>query len=159
MEYPYKYEVKVYDSSVGEYVINRIFDDEDAAKYWANHLKGKNKKVHIQQSFKDGGVVPAKDLYSWANNIAQTNLLRWSGYDSESDYEYIQDKPFDLSDFVKENQQELSYIYKHPSKYGLDRHPILQYSDGGPVQLVKFPIGIGEKNFLKILISYENNIK
>lgn len=158
MEYPYKYEVKVYDSSVGEYMVNRIFDDEGAARYWANHLKGKNKKVHIQQSFKDGGIVPAEDLYSWANNIAQTNLLRWIGYDSESDYEYIQGKPFDLSDFVKENQQELLYIYKHPSKYGLDRHPILQYSDGGPVQLVKFPIGYREKEFFNSPISYGKHI-
>ena len=57
MEYPYKYEVKVYDRSIGDYVINRIFDDEDVAKYWANQLKSKHKLVHIQQSFENGGPI------------------------------------------------------------------------------------------------------
>jgi len=57
MEYPYRYEVKVYDRALGDYVVDRIFDDENEAKFWANHLKQKHKLVHVQQSFENGGMV------------------------------------------------------------------------------------------------------
>lgn len=58
MDYIPKYEVKHLDKSTNDLIVGLKTTDEDKAKYWADHLRSKgHKQVHIQHSFKEGGVI------------------------------------------------------------------------------------------------------
>lgn len=149
------YEVKYLKN--GDLVIDLATNDEDKAKYWANYLREKGyKQVHIQHSFRRGGrLVPLAELQEWASTMSQQNLLRWNGYDSKKDYEHASDEPFNIDKFIQENQDELSYIYENPTKYGIGRDSFVM-TEGGAITS-SFPVGFNP-SFLRTPIIYGKDI-
>lgn len=112
------YEHKITPEQSAENIAKEHLKEDPNYYTKLKRAKLKTGGLAIVNWFKSKPKVSDEELYNWARQRLDINLLNWSGFRNEQEYEEQMDQPFILEDFIKDFRDDLEDTYLRRKNVG-----------------------------------------